>query len=118
MTGIAMTGIAGPGPTLSALNLAEKLVPDWRIVFEAKRPGDTNFVVDANVVIDREKRSARLQYNAELDDETLGFLFKHELVHVLLADMDFVACNGRSVEIMEIFNLFEERVANILARNL
>ena len=71
---------------------------------------------DAHVVIDREKRTAVIRYNPMAPN--LEFLVRHEMVHIFLADMDFVACNGRSVDIMEIYNLYEERVANVLAAAL
>lgn len=103
---------------LKAMGLSSKLVPGWRVIFRGVLPDADDGVDDAHVVIDRELREATVYFNRTLDEETLGFLLKHELVHVLLADMDFVACNGRSIEIMEIYNLFEERVCNTLAKVL
>ena len=68
---------------------------------------------DAHVVIARETRRATILYNP--DAPNLQFLVKHEMVHVLLSDMDFIACNGRSVDVMEFYNLKEERVCNVIA---
>jgi hypothetical protein len=68
---------------------------------------------DAHVVIAREARRATIRYNP--DAPNLQFLVKHEMVHVLLSDMDFIACNGRSIEVMEFYNLKEERVCNVIA---
>lgn len=108
-----------PSPAHALQALAQELVPEWEVTLRATVPVvDGDFVEDAHVDLDREKKTARIRYNVNLGGETLLLLLKHELVHVLLADMDFVACNGRSVEVMEIYNLHEERVANILAKVL
>ena len=68
---------------------------------------------DAHVVIEREHQRADIRFNPEA--ENLPHLIAHEMVHVLLADMDFIAMNGRSIEVMELYNLQEERVCNKLA---
>lgn len=110
--------IAGPNPTLHVLNLAERMVPDWRISFLSTRPTDDDYVDDAHVTLDREKRTALIRYDGLLDDETLRFLFVHELMHVVLADLVYVASEGQSVNMMLVINMFEERIANKVAREL
>lgn len=68
-------------------------------------------MVKAVVDIEREQRVAIIRYNPDaVSPEVLG----HEMCHVLLADMDFIANNGRSIDIMEAYNLFEERVCNVV----
>lgn len=104
---------------LAVINMTDALVPDWTVTFRATIEGrDDDFVDTAYVSLDRENRKAQILYNFALDEDTLAFYLRHELVHVLLADMSFLASNGRSIEMMEAINLMEERVCNVLARNL
>lgn len=103
----------GSSPLLTLLNLSFQLVPEWKLEVKASENVDLGYTS-----IDREERAATIHYDPALEGAALERVLKHELVHVLLADMDFIACNGRSIEIMEIFNLFEERVCNALARVL
>lgn len=42
-------------------------------------------------------------------------LIVHELLHILMTDLEFTASNGRSVDVMEIYNREQERVINVLA---
>lgn len=72
----------------------------------------TTEVDDAHVALNREERLATLSYNPENDDAM--FYVAHEMVHVMLSDMDFLACNGRSIDIMEMYNMLEERVCNVI----
>jgi Zn-dependent peptidase ImmA (M78 family) len=75
-------------------------------------------VKDARVVTDLEHRKATIHYNAWLPIRSRRTNLAHEIAHVLLADMDFVACNGRSIDLMEVYNMHEERVCNVIARLL
>lgn len=72
----------------------------------------------AKVIIEREKLQAVFWYDGEIDPPDMRRHLAHEVLHLLFADMDFVACNGRSVDIMEIYNLFEERACNALSEIL
>ena len=38
----------------------------------------------------------------------------HELLHLLLSDLEFIACNGASIEKMELYSRFQERVISEL----
>lgn len=64
------------------------------------------------VVFDRELRRATILYNPET---ITSFHVRHEMIHILLHDLVYVGSNGRSTEIMEVINLFEERVCNVVA---
>ena len=80
---------------------------DWVIRLSADSEQDTAFTV-----IMREEKIATILYNEE---SITPFYIRHEVLHILFADMEFLASNGRGVDIMEMYNLLEERVCNTLA---
>ena len=82
-------------------------VDDWAIHLEEDPDILTGFVR-----FDREMRSAHILYNPET---ITAHHIRHEMIHVLLHDMSFAASNGRSIEMMEVINMLEERVCNVLA---
>jgi len=43
---------------------------------------------------------------------------RHEMLHILMTDLEFIASNGRSIELMELYNREQERVINVLAKAL
>jgi hypothetical protein len=70
---------------------------------------------DAYVTTNLENQQATIYLGPVRGDDKIKHLIQHELAHILLADMAYVACNGRSVDIMEVYNMLEERVCNALA---
>ena len=80
---------------------------DWVITLE-----EDDSILHGYVSFERETKRAAILYNPET---ITAFHIRHEMFHILMYDMSFLASNGRSVEVMEMYNLFEERVCNILA---
>ena len=85
---------------------------DWYVGLEES---DDPAVLTGWVKFDRENRRATIIYNPET---VTSHTIRHEMVHILLHDMSFLASNGRSVEMMEAINMYEERICNVLAEVL
>ena len=82
---------------------------DW--FFDVEELGE-DWDSPAYVTFDRENKRATLhvRLHAVTRDNVA-----HEMLHVLFYDMSFLACNGRSVEVMDMYNMYEERACNVLS---
>ena len=66
-----------------------------------------------------DERTATIHIDPSVTDyHRVRFLVAHEMVHILLSDLEFIACNGRSTDIMDIFNRELEQVVNAIANML
>jgi hypothetical protein len=83
---------------------------DWRITIEKKPELTDN---KAYVVTELQKREATIFYNPT--EERLSYYIAHEMGHILLSHMAYLACDGRAVELMESYAFLEERVCDIIA---
>jgi Zn-dependent peptidase ImmA (M78 family) len=70
---------------------------------------------DAYIVRQEDELVATLYINPHADKDQQDRLICHELLHLVLADMQFVACNGRDVDSMDLYSRFQERAINQLA---
>jgi hypothetical protein len=70
----------------------------------------------AHVVFNQAERTATIRV-ANWCEDVRGAI-RHEMLHILLTDLEFLGCNGRSVEMMEAFNRELERVIEQVANAL
>ena len=81
---------------------------DWRIsTVNDDRLADTN----AFVSFEREEKRATIHFTEDVTERDI----RHEMCHVLLHDMAYVASEGSTVDRMTFYNMLEERVCNVLA---
>lgn len=91
----------------------------WDITLKSDDSFDRTYGEDAYVMKRDDERIAVIYVNPFIiDTRRYLFLIAHEMVHILLSDMEFIACNGRSTDIMDIFNRELERVVNAIANML
>lgn len=86
-------------------------IKDWFIELTEKPELETCFVS-----CNAQGRTAEVFYNPK--DPMLRFHITHELVHVLLYDMAYLACDGRTPELMNAYTYLEERVCDVVAANI
>lgn len=82
---------------------------DWYISLEAIEGEDWDS--NAYVTFDREEKRATIHYAPNVTARDI----RHEMTHVLLHDLVYLASNGRTVEMMDMVSLVEERLCNVLA---
>jgi len=73
---------------------------------------------DAYVYKDRRERYATIHINPEATNLQAERLLVHELLHLVLDDLQFLAMNDRSVAIMDVVDTELERVINTLSTAL
>ena len=56
--------------------------------------------------------------SVKVDSQQWWSCVRHEMLHILMTDLEFIASNGRSIEVMELYNREQERVINTLAKAL
>lgn len=71
----------------------------------------------AQTVYKQDERIATIRIGLGFTED-VRHLIRHEMLHILLTDLEFLGCNGRSIEMMEAFNRELERVINQLSRAL
>lgn len=84
-------------------------IEDW-VIREDLLPGG-KWDSEAYVTMDREHKIATLHMTEAATREQVA----HEMVHVMLHDMAYVASEGASVDRMTFYNMLEERACNIIA---
>lgn len=88
----------------------------WLILLENGWGGDLSGE-SAQTVFKQDERIATIRIGLG-DIEVARSLIRHEMLHILLTDLEFLGCNGRSVDMMEVFNRELERVINQLSHAL
>lgn len=83
-------------------------IQDWFIELTPKPELDTCFVA-----CQAQDRRAEVFYNP--DDSLLKYHIAHELVHVMLYDMSYLACDGQDIGTMKAYTYLEERVCDVVA---
>ena len=86
-------------------------IEDWKVEL-AEKPA----LESAWVSTDREQRIATIFYNP--DAALLKYYIAHELAHVMLVELAYLACDGRTPDLMNAFSYLEERVCNTIADNV
>lgn len=83
-------------------------VEDWHIRLEVNNELDSAFVS-----CDREQRKATITYNP--NTPKVRYFLAHEVAHIMFYDMSYLACDGRSIDLMNMYTMLEERAANVVA---
>jgi hypothetical protein len=95
--------------------LQQKLgLTHWLILLEQEWNGMGG--ESAQVVYQQDERIATIQLLGSTSEADTPHLIRHEMLHILLTDLEFIACNGRSTDTMDLFNRELERVINQLSR--
>lgn len=88
----------------------------WSIIVAPSGDFDESLGEEAYIVKQDDERTATVYISPDAAESRARFLLAHELVHVVLADLEFIACNNRSIDIMEVYHRELERVCNTFAR--
>lgn len=87
---------------------------DWDIRVGDPDRFDYDLCEEGYIIRQDDERVATLYVHPEADIWQIERIVCHELLHVLLSDMEFIACNGASVETMEMYSRFQERAISSL----
>ena len=97
----------------------------WKIVVISGDP--STYLIDhaepeeyAYVNLRQSDRTAEIHVHPMYpeDSDKWWSCVRHEMLHILMTDLEFIASNGRSIEVMELYNREQERVINVLASAL
>ena len=88
---------------------------NWTIQMGAHFKSDTE---DAYVLKERREQFATIFINPKASSTQARRLIVHELLHLMLDGIEFIAINNRSVTTMDLFEVELERVINTLTESL
>jgi len=87
---------------------------DWDIRVGDPDRFDYDLCEEGYIIRQDDERVATLYVHPEADAWQIERIVVHELLHVVLADLEFIASNGATVETMELYARFQERAISVL----
>ena len=87
---------------------------DWGIRVGDPERFDYDLCEEGYIIRQDDEKVATVYVHPGADRWQAERIVCHELLHLLLSDLEFIACNGASIEKMELYTRFQERVISEL----
>lgn len=81
----------------------------WDIRVSDPERFDYDLCEEGYIIRQDDERVATIYVHPGADRWQTERIVCHELLHLLLSDLEFIACNGASIETMELYQRFQER---------
>lgn len=82
---------------------------DWDIRVGDPAMFDYTLCEEGYIIRQDDERVATIYVHPEADRWQINRIVVHEMLHIVLSDMEFVACNGATIDEMELYQRFQER---------